>query len=153
MFQIRPFAASHLRGTKPPCWRANVAPGQDKQRKLPFKIIYIFCLSSPSAAFALQRGGFVPREWLAAKGLLASLILIHWIEIYPVDNAIHLLNNRVWIPNSNPRTYSGSVYKKRIPGFRNPDCRTPRISITDSILQCGTINQGRKQDMIPWLPR
>ena len=31
--------------------------------------MYVFCLSCPSAAFALQRGGFVPREWLAAKGL------------------------------------------------------------------------------------
>ena len=27
------------------------------------------CLSCPGATFALQRGGFVPREWLAAKGL------------------------------------------------------------------------------------
>ena len=27
------------------------------------------CLSCPSATFAHQRGGFVPREWLAAKGL------------------------------------------------------------------------------------
>ena len=32
--------------------------------------MYVFCLSCPSATFALQRGGFVPREWLAAKGLL-----------------------------------------------------------------------------------
>ena len=30
--------------------------------------MYIFCLSCSSATFALQRGGFVPREWLAAKG-------------------------------------------------------------------------------------
>ena len=45
--------------------------GQDKQRKLPFKILYVFCLSCPSATFALQHGGFVPREWLAAKDLLA----------------------------------------------------------------------------------
>ena len=37
-----PFAASHSRGTKPPCWRAKVALGQDKQRKLPFKIMYVF---------------------------------------------------------------------------------------------------------------
>ena len=37
-----PFAASHSRGTKPPCWRANVVLGQDKQRKLPFKIMYVF---------------------------------------------------------------------------------------------------------------
>ena len=65
--------------------------------------MFVFCLSCPSAAFALQRGGFVPREWVAAKGLLVSLILIHWIEIYPVDNAIHLLNNRVRIPNFKPQ--------------------------------------------------
>ena len=48
----------------------KVALGQDKQRKLPFKIMYVFCLSCPSATFALQRGGFAPREWLDAKGLL-----------------------------------------------------------------------------------
>ena len=42
---------------------------QDKQRKLPFtKIMYAFYLSCLSATFALQHGGFVPREWLAAKG-------------------------------------------------------------------------------------
>ena len=27
----RPFATSHSRGTKPPCWRAKEALGQDKQ--------------------------------------------------------------------------------------------------------------------------
>ena len=43
--------------------------GQDKQRKLPFQIMYVFCLSCLGATFALQRGSFVPREWLAAKGL------------------------------------------------------------------------------------
>ena len=32
--------------------------------------MYVFCLSCPSATFALQRGGFVPGEWLAAKGPL-----------------------------------------------------------------------------------
>ena len=64
-----PFAASHSRGTKAPCWRAKVALGQDKKRKLPFKIMYVSCLSCPSATFALQRGGFLPREWLVAKGL------------------------------------------------------------------------------------
>ena len=69
LYGNRPFAASQSRGTKPPYWRANVALGQDKQRKLPFKIMYAFCLSCPSATFALQYGGFVPREWIAAKGL------------------------------------------------------------------------------------
>ena len=49
----------------------KVVLGQDKQRRLPFKIMYPFCLSSPSATFVLQLGGFVPRDygWLAAKGL------------------------------------------------------------------------------------
>ena len=64
--QIAPFAASHLRGTKLPCWRAKVALGRDKQRKSPFKIMLAFCLSCPSATFALQHGS----EWLAAKGLI-----------------------------------------------------------------------------------
>ena len=59
----RPFAASHSRGKKPPCWRAKVALGQDKQRKLPSKITYVFRWSCPSATFVLQHGGFVPREW------------------------------------------------------------------------------------------
>ena len=71
----RPFAASHSRGTKTPCWRAKVALGQDKHRKLPFQIMYVFCLSCPSATFALQRGGFLPREWLAAKGLLFAALV------------------------------------------------------------------------------
>ena len=59
----RPFAASLSRGTKPWCWRAKVALGQDKQGKLLFKIMYyVFCLSCPSATFALQYRGFVPRD-------------------------------------------------------------------------------------------
>ena len=60
----RPSATSHSRGTKPPCWREKVALGEGKQRKLPFQIMYVFCLSCPCATFALQRGGFVPGEWL-----------------------------------------------------------------------------------------
>ena len=32
--------------------------------------MYVFCLSCPSVTFAVQRGGFAPREWLDAKGLL-----------------------------------------------------------------------------------
>ena len=62
----RPFAANHSRDTKPPCWRAKVSLGKDKRRKLPFKIMYGFCWSCPRATFSLQRGGFLPHEWLAA---------------------------------------------------------------------------------------
>ena len=68
----RPFAARHSRGTKPPCWRAKVTLGQDKQRQLLSKIMFAFCLSCRSATFALQHGGFVPREWLAATSLLTT---------------------------------------------------------------------------------
>ena len=64
--QIAPFAASHSRGTKLPCWRAKVELEWDKQRKSPFKTMLAFCLSWPRATFALQHGG----EWLAAKGLI-----------------------------------------------------------------------------------
>ena len=46
----------------------KVALGQDKQRKLPFKIMSAFCWSYPSATF----GGFVPREWQAPKVLLVA---------------------------------------------------------------------------------
>ena len=52
--------------------RAGEQKGQDKQRKLQFKIMYVFCLSCPSATFAHQHGGFVPREWLPAKSLLVA---------------------------------------------------------------------------------
>ena len=75
----RSFVASHSRGTKPPWWRAKVALGQDKQRKLPFKIMYVFCLSCPSATFALQHGG---TTWMAScKGLFVSMTLKE-IELY-----------------------------------------------------------------------
>ena len=100
--RTRPFATSHLCRRKPSRWRVKVALGQDKQRKLPFEINHVFllfvqprhqgafpwlthlqsqekapwgrgcCLTCPSATFACQHGGFVPREWLAAKGLFAN---------------------------------------------------------------------------------
>ena len=52
---------------EPPCWRAKVALGQDKQKKLPFKIIYAFYCDFCSPAWQ-----FVPGEWLAAKGSCLS---------------------------------------------------------------------------------
>ena len=64
---------------------------------------------------------------------------IHWINPYPVDSEFirWIALSILWTTGSefrilNPRTDSGSVYKKKIPGFRNLDYRTPRISITDS---------------------
>ena len=43
-----------------------------------FKIMYAFCLHCPSATFALQYGGFVPREWLAAKGSIKTINKDNW---------------------------------------------------------------------------
>ena len=37
--------------------------------------MYVFCFSCPGATFALQRSGFVQREWLAVKGILLSKAL------------------------------------------------------------------------------
>ena len=64
----RPFAGFHSRGTKPAYWEGNVALGQEKQRKLPFKNMHAFCWSCPNATFASQYAGFVPRGWRPAKG-------------------------------------------------------------------------------------
>ena len=66
----RPFAAFHSRGAKPPCWDVKVALGQDQQQAYIILNGNFLCLSCTSATFASQHGGFVPREWKAAKGLL-----------------------------------------------------------------------------------
>ena len=66
----RPFAAFHSRGAKPPCWDAKVALGQDQQKANIILNGNFLCSSCPSATFASQHGGFVPRERKAAKGLL-----------------------------------------------------------------------------------
>ena len=58
----RPFVASHSQGTKSPRWRERYTLGEDKHRKLPFKMISAFCLSCSNAYLALQHGEFVPRE-------------------------------------------------------------------------------------------
>ena len=63
----RPFAASHSCGAKPPCWRATVVLGHDKQKAYIILNDNFLCLSCPSVTFALQHGGFVPQ--LATKGL------------------------------------------------------------------------------------
>ena len=55
----RPFAASHSLGTK------------EQQKAYIILNGNFLCLSCPRATFALQYSGFVPREWLAAKGLFA----------------------------------------------------------------------------------
>ena len=73
-----PVAASHLHGTKPPCWRAKVALGQDKQRKLPFKFInvcsllFVFNRPFPSS----KESHFQSEANISAKPLLWKWVLI-----------------------------------------------------------------------------
>ena len=55
-------AARRSFGTKPPCWRAKVVLGQDKQKAYMILNGNFLCLSCPSVTFALQHGGFVPCE-------------------------------------------------------------------------------------------
>ena len=43
-------------------WRARNVLGEDKQRKLPFKMMSAFCLFCSNAYLALQHGGFVSHE-------------------------------------------------------------------------------------------
>ena len=67
----RPFAAGHSRDTKPPCWRAK--SHWDKTNKMAYKIFKWYLplfVGLFHCDFAPQHGGFVPREWLAARGLL-----------------------------------------------------------------------------------
>ena len=59
--------------------------------------MYVFCLSCPRATFALQRGSFVPREWLAANSLLGTFLQVHWCApsstpTFPNSNLIKMLN-------------------------------------------------------------
>ena len=75
---------------------AKVALGQDKQRKLPFKIMYAFCWSCPSATFASQHGGFVPREWKAAKGLFKMLSSNRIIATVIFKISKEMLNKWYW---------------------------------------------------------
>ena len=65
--------ANSARGTKPLFWIARDALGQDKQKAHIIKNGNFLCLPSRSAILAHlhYRFFFVPREWLAAKGLLS----------------------------------------------------------------------------------
>ena len=68
----RHFAASHaFTWYKTAVLESKSRTGTRLTKKITISYyMYVFCLSCPSATFALQRGSFVPREWLAAKGLL-----------------------------------------------------------------------------------
>ena len=61
----RPFAASDSRGTKPPRWRAKVAPGQDKHRKITIS-------NYVSLLFVLSQWDFCSPAWRFCTTWMAS---------------------------------------------------------------------------------
>ena len=62
------------RGTKPPCWRAKVALGQDKQMKLPFQnyVCLLFVLSQ-WGEFCFPAWRFCTTWMASCKGPIATL--------------------------------------------------------------------------------
>ena len=70
----RPFAASHSRGTKPPCWRAKKSHW-NKTNKLDKLVSFVCHATVRHLLSSGQHGGFAPREWLAAKSLFMQSFL------------------------------------------------------------------------------
>ena len=97
----RLFAASHSRGTKPRCSRTKVALGQDQQKTHVILDDNFLCLSCPSATFALQHGGFVPREWLAVMGLL--------FELFRMNSNRDAHKKRRVCPDNQPGSVTGFI--------------------------------------------
>ena len=66
------------------------------------------CLSCPSATFALQHGGFVPREWLAVMGLLVELFRMN-------SNRDAHKKKGMFVPITSPAQLPGSYEEKATP--------------------------------------
>ena len=115
----RPFAASHSRGTKLLCWRAKVTLGQDKQKTYIIWNGNFLCLSCPSATFALQHGNFVPREWLAAKGLFLYILDQATCNSYFTSTLPVLLRIKPFLnaTDLNPTTLFGCQVKQFMKGY------------------------------------
>ena len=91
---------SRDRVSRLPPWTLLMPVWIFKKKKLPFQIMYAFCWSCPSATFASQHGGFVPREWQATKGLFETTKMLHclfcrmnpplvWIQLPDAFSGIH----------------------------------------------------------------
>ena len=110
----RPFAASNSRATKLPCWRAKVALGQDKQKEHIILNGNIPHLSCPSATFALQHEGFVPRT---VNGQLQraffSLSLVTVPEAFAKVNLIQFPSSKV----ADGRKFCFMAYEKSLGGI------------------------------------
>ena len=74
----RPFAASHSRGTKPPCWRAKVALGQDKPKAYIILNGNLLCFSCPSATLVSSTAVLYQGLGLSLFPAITSL----WVNKY-----------------------------------------------------------------------
>ena len=69
----RLFAASHLRGKKPPCWRAKVALGQDKQKTYLILNSNFLCCLVPGRLFLSSTAVLFCTTWMASyKGPISG---------------------------------------------------------------------------------
>ena len=68
----KPFAGFHSRSTRLAYWDVIVALGQDQQKAYIILNGNFLCLPCPSATFASQYAGFVPRERKPAKSLFCT---------------------------------------------------------------------------------
>ena len=108
----------HSRGTKPAYWDAKVALGQDQQKAYIILNGDFLCFSCPSAAFASQYAGFVPREWKPAKSLFFTENRSQCWSLCELGTAC-VLTVAIWrlnilqISSSNPykgKTLEGKIY-------------------------------------------
>ena len=83
-------AASHLRGTKPSCWRAKVALGQDKWRKYHIKLCVPFVCLDP------------------VRLSLASMVVLYQVSCWLQRTYWPIADRRV--PNNYPRNNCGTNF-------------------------------------------
>ena len=66
----RPFAASNFTWYKTAVLASKSRTGTRQTKGQCHLKFYFLCLSCPFESLASQNSGFIPREWLAANGLL-----------------------------------------------------------------------------------
>ena len=93
----RLFAASHLRGKKPPCWRAKVALGQDKQKTYLILNSNFLCCLVPGRLFLSSTAVLFCARWMASyKGPISGF----WSNNFcGLQDACHLFIPFSWQAN------------------------------------------------------
>ena len=81
--------------------RTGTRQNKDIQRSIYNLNGNFLCLSCLSATFALQHGGFVPREWLAVMGLL--------VELFRMNSNRDAHEKRHVCPDNQPGSVTGFI--------------------------------------------